>query len=134
MKKLIITFCIVLAVIVIAWLVYTQLTVKIALDINNINVAAVQVRSPGGNLYTKDGNKIQEVIKHLNSIKYYKKNGLEIYNTTPDADIAFYDKDGNIIDKIYFYGYVTVHKDNRYGMMPFTYSSLEKLCNKLNGE
>ncbi len=133
MKKFLLLFCIFLIVLLILWIVYTSITAKIVLNINNANIIAVSIETAGSDgLYTKENSEILEVIKHLNSICYYKSSNLKIYNTTPDARVTFLDKDGKIIDQIKFYGYVAVYKDKKYGMLPFTYSRIEKLCKKLN--
>ncbi len=133
MNKLLIAFCIVLIVSLIIWFAYTIFTVKMLLDTNDESVVAVKVFIiDRADVYTKDKGSILKIIKYLKNIRYYKSENLEIYSRTPDAYIYLYDKDEKVIDRIKFHGYVAVYKKNKYGMIPFTYSGLEKLCNRLN--
>ena len=137
MKKFMIMFFTMLAVIsVIVWFVYTSFTFRIILDERILNATIVAVHTVGveRDIYTKDKYKISEVINHLNSIRYYKSDDLKIYSSSPDAYVVFYDNDGNVIDEIKYHGYAAIHNNNKYGILPFTYRGIEKLCDKLNDE
>jgi len=43
-------------------------------------------------------------------MRYYKNKTQKIYNQSPDVSLIMYNKDGNIIDRLEFYGDLAEYK------------------------
>ncbi len=133
MKKLIAILGVFLIVALLGWFIYSKVTIKI--PFNSDNFYSMRIIGFGSiGLDTEDKSKINKVIGHLNSVRYYKNSNREMHNQSPDASIFLNDKDGKIIERIDFYGDFAEYKGNQYKVVSLMfYDRLEKLCKKLNG-
>lgn len=112
---------------------FFQCTFKLTFRTDYEQVYAIEVQVPGvKGIYTEDSDKIKQVIGDIEDIRYYKLGNLKTYNTSPDCYVSLFDKNGKVIEEIEYYGYIAVYNKEKYGVLPFTYNRLEKLCNRLN--
>ncbi len=106
-------------------------SVKIELNKDNLNLYAIEVRTPWTSIYTKDPDEINEVLEYVNEFVYYKEGKKKQLNQSPDARIMLYTKDGSnreVVERIYFYGDVAIYsRVSRYKAPKDLYSRIEKL-------
>ena len=80
---------------------------KIELNKDNLNLYAIEVRTPWTSIYTKDPDEINEVLEYVNEFVYYKEGKKKQLNQSPDARIMLYTKDGSnreVVERIIFMG------------------------------
>ncbi len=136
MKKLILIISVIIfTLIIILCICFFKYTFKLNYRINYEQVYAIEVHVPGvKGIYTEDTDKIKQIIKNIENIRYYKRTNLKIFNSSPDCYISLFDSDGKIIEEIEYYGDVAVYKNEKFAILPITYYRLEKLCNSINDE
>jgi len=111
---------------------YNKNSTKITFNSEDPRISSIRINAPGTyGILTEDKNKINKIIKFLNSVSYYSGSDLELPSKDPDAMVFITDKEENVIDKISFYGDVVIYKKKKYKAPLFIYYRLERLCKSL---
>ncbi len=96
-----------------------------------VMISTNELTFDGGAVVTKEYD-VEKVVKTLNSImafRFGKYSRYDLEGDSPTAWIMLYDKEGEIIDSIYFYQNIISFNGKFYKMSMSEYDKLLKICN-----